>query len=197
MARKIAFLILAHSDPHMLGRLCRALGTDDDIFIHVDRKTPNCVFTVPLAPNARIIQPRITVHWADVSVVHATLLLIERALASQDDYQRLVLLSGSCYPIKPVEQLRRYFVQQPTENEIKFANLLEGPRSALRRIARWHFRRPLDSKIENEALDAASRAVRKIAYLAGRSFNTGFQGKLPGPHSMFREPMVGAYAGGG
>ncbi len=180
MARKIAFLILGHSDPHQLARLCAALGTDDDIFIHIDRKTPDCFFTVPLAPNVRIIQPRIAVQWADVSVVHATLLLIENALASQDDYLRLVLLSGSCYPIKPVERLRQYFGQRPAGNEIKYVDLLEGPESALRRVARWHFRRPLDSKIQSKMFDVTSRAIRKGAYLAGRSLNIGFRERFPG-----------------
>jgi hypothetical protein len=179
MAPKIAFLILGHTDAHQLARLCAALGPYDDIFIHVDRKTPDCFFAVPLPSNAQLIQPRIFVQWADVSVVHATLLLIENALSSSGDYLRLVLLSGTCYPIKPIEQLREHFIRQPNRNEIKYVNLLEGPTKALRRISRWHFRRPLICKTQNELLSVANKAVRKVAYLAVRSLDRGFQQYFP------------------
>jgi hypothetical protein len=180
MATKIAFLVLAHGDPHHLARLCASIGPYDDIFLHVDRKTPDSFFAISLPSNVQLIQPRVAVQWADVSIVHATLSLIENALAFSDDYLRLVLLSGACYPIKPVDRLREHFMERPNENEIRYVNLLDGPKSALRRISRWHFRRPLDSKISNEALvGAASRAVRKIAYLAGRSLDEGFERYFP------------------
>lgn len=179
MADKIAFLILAHSDPNHLLRLCESLGAYDDIFIHVDRKTSNNFFSTPFPANARLIEPRIDVHWADVSVVHATLRLIEAALASSSNYLRLVLLSGACYPIKPVEQLRKRFIEQPHLNEIKYVKLLEGPEGALRRISRRHFRRPLESRIRNKALVIASKAARKLAYLAWRHVDGGFSRYFP------------------
>lgn len=174
VADKIAFLILAHGDPRQLARLCKSLGAHDDIFVHVDGKTPDSFFSVPLPGNVRFVEPRLDVHWADVSVVHATLRLIESALAYSCDYLRLVNLSGACYPIKPIEQLRHHFVERPDLNEIKYVNLLEGPKGALRRISRWHFRRPLDSTIKSEAVITASRAVRKLAYLAYRYIDGGF-----------------------
>src|SRR6185437_12273644 len=152
MSTKIAFLILAHGDPHHLARLCAAIGTYDDIFLHVDRRTPDSFFGVPLPPNVRLVQSRTAVQWADVSIVHATLSLIESALTFSDDYLRLVLLSGACYPIKSIDRLREYLLARLDQNEIKRINMLEGSKGGLRRVSRWHFRRPLDSKLPNETL---------------------------------------------
>jgi Core-2/I-Branching enzyme len=110
---KIAFLILAHADPKHLHRLCRTLGPKDDIFVHIDKRTDLSSFEGPLIPsNVKFTQRRIPVYWGDISVVEATLILLEEALRSKTPYLRLVLLSGSCYPIKKLEELRKYFIKK-------------------------------------------------------------------------------------
>jgi hypothetical protein len=140
MESRIAFLVLAHSDPPLLHRLCRALGADTDIFVHFDRKAHASALAAATIPdNVHFIEPPIAVHWADISVVDATLALIEQALQTGREYVRLVLISGSCYPIRKVTTLRAYFAARPGHNEIRYFNLLESP-ADLKHVVRFHLR---------------------------------------------------------
>src|SRR5688572_2662398 len=112
---RMAFLILAHQDLTQLRRLCCALGPDDDIYVHVDRKTILDARTIgAFQPNVTFVMSRVTAHWAHISILEATVKLIEAALESGHDYLRLVLLSGSYYPIRPIAALRQRFLLDPT-----------------------------------------------------------------------------------
>lgn len=127
MKQKIAFLILAHGDFPHLQRLCTVLGSDDDIIIHIDLKTPiESLAKHKFSPNVRFVRRRVHVHWADISMVDATLSLIDDALSTGESYLRLVLLSGSCYPIQRLEVLRNHFMSRPQHCEIKYFNGLES-----------------------------------------------------------------------
>jgi core-2/I-Branching enzyme len=140
MDDKIAFLILAHSDPFQLLRLCRSLGTEDDIYVHLDRKTDATPFsTLSFPTNVRFIEPRHSVYWADISMIDAMLALIRHAIGSGHEYVRLVLISGACYPIKKISYLRAYFCDNRQRNEVKYFNLLESPKD-LKHLTRFHFR---------------------------------------------------------
>lgn len=100
----IAFLIQAHNDPDQLKRLVSHLG-NNKVFIHWDAKSGS----VPTIPGATIIDERIAVFWAGFSQVRASIALVRSALAERRDYTKLVLLSGSCYPIRPVSELETLF----------------------------------------------------------------------------------------
>ena len=67
---------------------------------------------------------RVRVHWGDYSVVEATLRLIREALRRPEGYDRLVLLSGADYPIRPLEDLRDHLAAHP---EDEFINLVPMP----------------------------------------------------------------------
>jgi hypothetical protein len=110
---KIAFLVLAHDQPAQLARLCRRLDPErHDLFIHIDAKAPLAPFEEALREwqvRARFTRRRVSVSWAGYSVVEAMLALIDDALASTEHYGKLVLLSGSCYPIKSIDRLVGHF----------------------------------------------------------------------------------------
>ena len=126
MPTKIAFLILAHDDPVQLSRLCNALGHDDDIFVHLDKRFPiSLISSQRFDGNVKFVKQRIPVFWGDFSVVEATLILLEEAMQSKTDYLRLVLLSGSCYPIKRVTKLRDYFMNDEDHINIRYVNVME------------------------------------------------------------------------
>ena len=119
---KIAFLVAAHDNPQHFHRLLDALAVPDAAtFVHVDAKSP-------LAPFARgdavFCRSRVRVHWGDYSVVEATLRLIREALRRPEGYDRLVLLSGADYPIRPLEDLRDHLAAHP---EDEFINLVPMP----------------------------------------------------------------------
>jgi len=110
---KLAFLILAHDNPAQLARLCERLDPErHDLFIHIDAKAELAPFVEALAEKklkANIARRRVSVSWAGYSVVEAMLTVIDDALASTERYGKLVLLSGSCYPIKPIGRLVDHF----------------------------------------------------------------------------------------
>lgn len=96
--KNVAFLIVAHGDIVHLRRLCEKISPYDT-FVHWDAKSG----LPPSIERVVFTQRRLHVFWAGFSQVDATIELIRTALSSGRNYTHLVLMSGSCYPIRPVE----------------------------------------------------------------------------------------------
>ena len=116
---KIAFLIMAHTDPRQLHRLLHAL--DDprfDLFVHLDKKSDKAAFRleeVQLRHSRLVLIPkRVKVYWADISQVEAMLALYRCAL-KEGDYQRFVMLSGIDYPTVSNDTIYRTLTQTDRE----------------------------------------------------------------------------------
>ena len=110
MPMKIAYLILAHANPRHLKRMVETLSCEDcSFFIHIDRKVDINAFSAISGPNVSFIKNRLTISWAEYSLVEATLLLIREALASPSRPEYLVLLSGSDFPLRTKEYIHRFF----------------------------------------------------------------------------------------
>lgn len=124
----IAYLVLAHTAPTQLARLCRALDDGSaDVFVHLDAKQDLAPFAAqPLPAGVRFLEDRVRVSWAAWSQVEATLRLIRAALGSGRRYSHLVMLSGLDYPIKPVAALRELFRRHPRRQFIRFIDA-SGP----------------------------------------------------------------------
>lgn len=184
-ADRIAFLVLAHSQPQQLQRLCERLGTDDDIYVHWDRRAPVAELrALAFAGNVQFIEPRLPVFWSDFSVVEATLALMAAALQSGRPYVRLVLLTGACYPIKPIASLRQFFAAARGHNNISYADMTTHWDELAWRIDRYNFRRPLcwpytSNQITNRYANFPEKAVRRLATLALRSCSRGFRDRFP------------------
>src|SRR6187455_2580816 len=102
MLKKIAYLVLAHTDSIQLERLINALNYNCDFFIHIDAYADIQQFKkISLPQNAVFISNRVPVNWAGYSQVQASMNLINAAITKGEDYSHLVLLSGMDYPIKP------------------------------------------------------------------------------------------------
>lgn len=112
--RRIAFLILAHSDPQHLQRLVDRLQPHA-VFVHWDLKSK----PIRCPVGATLIRPSISVYWAGFSQVQATIELIREALRSGEKFTKIVLLSGACYPIKKIEELNQYFKYDKDHNYLK------------------------------------------------------------------------------
>jgi hypothetical protein len=106
--QEAAFLIIAHHQPNHLARLVRALdGCGSRIFVHVDAKVPLGPFQVAVPQQAKLafVEDRLAVGWGELSVVEATLKLIDLAIASGAEFRYFTLLSGSDYPIRPIGEI--------------------------------------------------------------------------------------------
>jgi len=173
--RPLAFLVLAHDDPPHLARLCRRLAPHP-VYVHLDAKAgPFERLGLDLPANAMVIGRRHEVHWADFSVVEATLALIEAARAD-GPAGHTVLLSGHCYPARPVAELQAFLAGAPDADHIAMAAV--GPASELRnnvgrrwRMApylpsRWRRRFPLLARAD----DLARRVRNRLARARRRDF---------------------------
>ena len=110
----LAYVILAHREPARLARLAgRLLENGDHAVVHVDRKAPLAPFEEALAPYLRtgrlqMARRRVKAHWADYSLVDATLAIVEQAL-EEFSFTHVVLLSGDAYPLASARTLRAFF----------------------------------------------------------------------------------------
>jgi core-2/I-Branching enzyme len=102
---KHAFLVLAHEDEKMLQRLVRRLSPLGPVYVHIDAKTD--VSTWRLEDISGVVLPtRVRVYWGDWSMIEATTLLLEDALADPSN-SRFTLISGSHYPIISNEDIAK------------------------------------------------------------------------------------------
>ncbi|MBR2740741.1 MAG: glycosyl transferase [Oscillospiraceae bacterium] len=108
---KHAFLVIAHSQFEILGKLMSLL--DDyrcDFYIHIDKKSKSdpreYLESIVKESKVRFID-RISVNWGGYSIVECTLNLLESALPSVYDYYHL--LSGVDLPIKTKDEILEYF----------------------------------------------------------------------------------------
>jgi len=99
-----SFLILAHEDEAMLGRLVRRIAPMGPVYVHLDAKTDMSEWRREDLP-CMFLQNRVSVYWGDWSMVEATTLLLESALADRSNV-RFTLLSGTHYPIISNEEIQ-------------------------------------------------------------------------------------------
>lgn len=121
--RDVAYLVLAHADLPHLRRLVTALPADSVKLVHLDEKFGSAPDLADV-PNTVVLGNRIAVYWADFSIVEATLTLLRAALQLRQ-IERIVLLSGSCYPIASDGDILEYFTSRASTNFIK-AFSIEG-----------------------------------------------------------------------
>lgn len=100
------FAILAHDDPQLLARLCRRLAPYP-VVVQIDGRRDRAPFSAALAglPHVRLSASAVQANWGGWSLVEATLALYREALPGLPDDEQIVLLSGHCYPLRPVEQI--------------------------------------------------------------------------------------------
>ena len=108
---RAAFLLAAHSQPEHLALLVDSLACDwARVFIHIDAKADIREFHKRIPESERVVflegGRRVKVHWSGFSQVQATLNLLEASQDHADRFDRFCLLSGSDFPIKPMERIR-------------------------------------------------------------------------------------------
>lgn len=97
--KKIAILILCHKNAEQINLLISQFDKNFyDIYIHFDSKM-DCVEKITKQSNVFILEKRIDVKWADITMVIAVLELLKKS--AKNDYMYYWLISGQDLLIKP------------------------------------------------------------------------------------------------
>lgn len=104
-----AYLIMAHNNYTTLQNLIHALDDSrNDIYVHIDAKSPAIPVLVSEHSYLKIIDKRIDVQWAHISQVKAEYALLEEA-ASRDIYAYYHIISGTHFPMKSQNEIHDYY----------------------------------------------------------------------------------------
>jgi hypothetical protein len=161
--KKLAYLILVHSDAQQFGKLISSLGENCDIYVHVDKKADISPFLkIAGGKNVIFAKSRVSISWAGISMIDAQNILLIDALNNKERYSHLIFLSGSCYPIKNQKEIYETITKYPQREFIKFIDMRDSPGHYMKQIKRKWFNEPLLS--ENWPLSHnPEKILRKIA----------------------------------
>ena len=133
-AGKHAYLILAHTCPGQLRKLLSLLDDPrNDLFIHIDRKAsfgPEALEGCCRHSKLSFVEPRISVHWGGISIMHAELALLRAAVPG--GYAFYHLLSGQDLPIKPQDAIHAFFAEHADREFINYWQFKPTPRICAR-----------------------------------------------------------------
>jgi hypothetical protein len=164
MFKPIAYLVLAHADPHQCVRLVSRLLSDHGahVFVHVDKKSRRDFSAAGTLNPSRVhfVRERYEVSWSGFSTVRAILATMREAITFHESFGYLVLLSGMDYPIKHPEQIKGYLYEQPFRQHINRVDVEESVEHYLKLAKRYTFR---DAWLPAGNLD---KIVRKLASIA-------------------------------
>ena len=114
---KLAVLLLCHESPAQVARGLASpffASPDVKVYLHYDAKRPQADLArltslLPETVQHQVLAQRVACAWGEYSLVEATHRLMRAALsdpAFEADY--LLLLSGSCMPIRPLSSLQEF-----------------------------------------------------------------------------------------
>lgn len=159
--KQIAYLVLAHTDPKHFEKLINAIDYKAKFFVHLDAKSNMDDFKKLSLPESLIfIKNRVSVAWGSISMVDATLRLIENALSCGEDFSHLVLISGADYPIKENRVIYETFVKNPEKEFIQYIDMRQSFHY-IKHISQKWFKIPL-LQTSNKILSLADKIVRSI-----------------------------------
>jgi hypothetical protein len=133
---RIAYLVMTHENPLLLQRTIRTLTFGDAecaFFIHLDLKSALEPFLSVKGQNVHFSEQRIPVYWGEFSQVEAVVSLVRQALESPNHYEYLVLITGSCYPLRTGGYIRRFL---EANRGLEYMDILKvpGPGKPLSRL---------------------------------------------------------------
>lgn len=127
---RIAYLIICHIDPKHIRRLAIKItqGTENEAFIHVDKKSDFGAFARELAdiPQVHLLNDRVDVYWGGYASIEATILLFRAGLAAEPGFDRFVILQGLDYPIKSNQEIQKFFESNPEKEFMLGQNISQS-----------------------------------------------------------------------
>ena len=121
----VLYLVLSHTNPEQVGRLCRRLlfFRDAAVRIHHDQAGPT--FDTGLIrglPNVGFVEPSISPRWGRFSQVQAVLNAIASFIEQRLPYDWLVLLSGQDYPTQRVDAFHHSLATTKADGFLDYVN---------------------------------------------------------------------------
>lgn len=138
---RFAYMIMAHNSYELLKELIKTLDfPENDIYIHLDLKLGNVDLQqfVGLTKYSKVsfLKNRVDVQWGRVSIVEATMNLLEESIKGRYDYYHI--LSGVDFPIKSNKYIKDFFEKNKGKEFIGFRPELKQ-KDVSERIAYYHF----------------------------------------------------------
>lgn len=100
---KIAYCVICHRNTNILRTMINELAIENDIFIHVDKKSNINDFN-EYKDKVYFIENRIDVKWGSFKQIEVMLILLKRVLLDKKhDY--ICFLSGDCLPLKSSKEI--------------------------------------------------------------------------------------------
>lgn len=145
----IAYLLLVHNQPEQLALLVQSLSkSNSSFFIHVDKGSgieafkKAIDFPIDITANIHFVENRISCDWGRYSIVEASLILLRTAMASAQQFDYFILLSGQDYPIKSADYIHQFLAENKKRDFIEYFALpsekLREKQGGLYRINRFH-----------------------------------------------------------
>ena len=139
---KLAYIILCHKHPEVVGRIAKKLteGTENEVFIHVDKKYSQIPFEEVCLNNKQVhfIDNRVDIYWGGFSSVEATINALKFAI--KHDCKRFILLQGMDYPIHNNQYIDDFFKNHQDVEFLRAYNITSSKRkSNYMKCYGWHF----------------------------------------------------------
>lgn len=103
---KIAYCIECHENTNILRELIRIISKDNDVYVHIDKKSNISEFHEYLG-KVNFIEDRVNVRWGEFSQIEATLKMLN--CVNKNKYDYICLLSGDCLPLKSSFDIKNFF----------------------------------------------------------------------------------------
>lgn len=104
----IAYCVICHKNTKILQETIDLLYRENDIYIHVDKKTDFNQF-LSLKEKVYFLYEREIVSWGSFSQVEVMLKLLKSTYRKNYDY--IVLLSGDCLPLKNSSEIKKFLLE--------------------------------------------------------------------------------------
>lgn len=115
---RLGCIILAHRDPALLRLLLRGIKHEQvQPYLHVDSRIDLEPFRVEDVP----LVPRHPTRWGGPELIDAVLDGLRYAVSDGCDY--VILLTGHGYPLRPIDEIVRFFAAHPSRNFCEYGPL--------------------------------------------------------------------------
>lgn len=154
---------MAHNDKEHLSKLVTALGYNCEIFIHIDGYVDDTAFlSLANRGNVHFLTPRVKVSWAGFSMVTVMMQLLKLAITFKDEFSHYIFLSGSCYPIKPINDIDNFYNNNKDKSFIKYIKMTDHP--LLYRQIKYKFLMDNPFPVRNKVTHNLHRIIRRVSF---------------------------------
>jgi len=126
---KHAYMIIAHNLYEQLIFLINYIKQYNDVYLHIDKKNKDLFIKVKEyykdIDNVFILDNNIKAYWSGFSLIEAEILLIEKVLNSNIEYDYATLISGTTFPIQKDEKFKEFLIENKGNEFIEVNNVVD------------------------------------------------------------------------